>query len=204
MLAQGRGAAARNRRSLASLRGRGTLRADPPQEIAPLLNCPQRHCLGPSHHLPAPKARRRNKVATIGAAALGISCSGYPGLAEPPALFRSHGERRSRPHLRARPGSPGPPPALRARPDPQPPSRRGLAGAGPGPGEPPPCSYLLLGAGEPRCRLPERPGSHGTRPLPRRGRLLPAAPHLPPPANPAGPGRRRGPGQPRPFPPRLR
>ncbi|XP_037995423.1 splicing factor, proline- and glutamine-rich-like [Motacilla alba alba] len=95
-----------------------------------------------------------------------------------------------------------PPPALRAGPDPEALLHRRLAGAGPGPGEFPTCSW---GAGEPRCRLPESPGSRGTAaPLPRHGRLLPATPHLPRLQTWPSPGRWRGPGagqgHPRPLP----
>lgn len=85
-LAPCRGAAAKNSARSPSVRSRATVRADPFQrgltptpELPPAPRLPSRHYLCPSHHLPAPKARRRSKVRP---SALGLSRSVYPGLAE--------------------------------------------------------------------------------------------------------------------------
>lgn len=185
----GRGAAAENRRSLALGRIRAAVRADPLQGVSPLLpKCPQpsfpsRQYLAPSH-LPAPKARRGSKVRPRAQQFHGCAARITPARLRPPA---------SRPHL------PGPaartrghPRLSRGRARPWAPLHRRLAGAGPGPGESPTCSS---GAGQPRCRLPESPGSRGrAAALPRHGRLLPATPHLRRPQTWLSPARWDGPG----------
>lgn len=182
------------------VRIRAAVRADPLQGVSPLLpKCPQpqlpQQTIPRSEPPPSPKSEAWEQRATPGAAVPWMCCSDHPARLRPPA---------SRPHL------PGPAaqtrgcPRLSGRARPWTPLHRRLAGAGPGPGESPTCSS---GAGQPRCRLPESPGSRGrAATLPRHGRLLPATPHLRRPQtwlSPArwdGPGAGQGRATPRPLP----